>query len=94
MFGANNQTYLTSFINWTDDVGPVNHAPTFATTNPPLACGFAPAVARCQEVGIIHAKANTAITLEVSQLSLSSGGSYNAYVVLESLKKSEGRADW
>jgi hypothetical protein len=90
MFGADNQTFLTSAVFWTDDVGLVG--PT-VTTNPPLACGFAPPVSRCDVVGIIHAKANTPISVNIVQMNLSPGGSYNAYVVLENLKKGERRSD-
>jgi hypothetical protein len=82
MFGADNQTYLTSLVHWTDDVGFISRK---TSTNPNMGCAFSGPVARCFEVGIVHAKADTRISWDFQNVRVSSGGTYNAYVVLERL---------
>jgi hypothetical protein len=82
MFGANNNTNLSAFVLWTDGVGRIT---AINTTNPPLACGFSGPTARCDVVGTLQVKANTPIQVDFLNVTVSQGGSYNAYVVLERL---------
>jgi hypothetical protein len=84
MFGANDQTFWTSFVGWTDDVGAITI--TAPPLDPAVTCNIAAPFSRCQVTGVIHAKAHTPITLFEGG-SFSPGGSVNAYVVLEHLRR-------